>query len=99
MNPMEYAAGDDPVYGPNPLQARGLFPAQWGEPPASPEALQRWIADNSLHDGARKGHPASVRALLERRRMDPSAVREEARARAANRMRRERLLQLRRDCP
>jgi hypothetical protein len=96
---VEYAGGNDSLHGPNPLTARGTFPQHWGEKPDSPSALRSWIAANALSDGARSGNPDSVRILLEQRRKDPSAVREEARTIAADRMRRHRLLQLRRECP
>ncbi|MGW0764653.1 hypothetical protein [Streptomyces sp. NPDC002676] len=99
MNPVEYAAGDDPLYGANPLRMRGMFPPHWGDVPAGPSALRCWIESNALRDGAAKGDPPTIRAVLERRREDPSIVREEARVAAANRLRLERLALLRRDCP
>ncbi|MFL5995885.1 MAG: hypothetical protein ACJ736_16540 [Streptomyces sp.] len=99
MSRVEYAAGDDPLYGPNPLTLRGTFPPHWGEMPDGPAALRCWIAANALRDGASKGDPASVRAVLEQRQEDPSAVRERAAVAHRSRMRRERLLQLLRDCP
>lgn len=92
MNPMEYAAGDELLHGRNPLQMRGLFPSHWGDAPAGPEALRCWIESNALRDGASKGHPSAIQVLLERRREDPSAVREKARIATVNRLRREELM-------
>lgn len=94
MSGAEYVAGDDPLYGPNPLTVRGMFPPHWGEVPDSPSALPCWIQANALRDGAAKGDPSTVQVVLERRREDPSAVRERAAIAEAHRQRREHLQQL-----
>ncbi|MFF4360859.1 hypothetical protein [Streptomyces sp. NPDC001604] len=99
MNRVEYAAGDDPLYGPNPLTLRGMFPPHWGEAPDSPAALPDWIQANAVRDGAAKGHPSAVQVVLEKRREDPSAVRERAAVAEAHRQRRDHLQQLRLNCP
>lgn len=96
MSRVEYAAGDDPLYGPNPLTVRGTFPPHWGEMPDSPLALRRWIEANALRDGAAKGDPSTIQVVLERRREDPSAARERAAVAERNRLR---LQQLLLDCP
>lgn len=99
MSRVEYAAGDDPLYGPNPLTVRGVFPPHWGEMPDSPPALRCWIEANAIRDGAAKGDPATIQVVLERRREDPSAARERAAVAERARMRRERLQQLLHNCP
>ncbi|MCX4573089.1 hypothetical protein OHB41_07800 [Streptomyces sp. NBC_01571] len=91
MSRVEYAAGDDPLYGPNPLTVRGVFPPSWGEMPDGDVALRRWVEANALRDGAAKGCLSSIRIVLERRREDPAAVRERAAVEAAIRLRREHL--------
>lgn len=97
MSPVEYAVGDDPLYDPNPLRLRGMFPPHWGQAPDSLEALRSWIEDHALNDGARNGRPESLRLFLELRRQDPEALRDEARTAAAHRLRREQLQQLLRE--
>ncbi|MCX4592368.1 hypothetical protein OG819_22325 [Streptomyces sp. NBC_01549] len=91
MSRVEYAAGDDPLYGPNPLTVRGVFPPHWGEMPDSPPALPGWIEANALRDGASKGCLSSIRIVLEQRREDPSAARERAAVETQIRLRREQL--------
>ncbi|MEU0035515.1 hypothetical protein [Streptomyces sp. NPDC006333] len=91
MSRVEYAAGDDPLHGPNPLTVRGVFPPSWGQMPDSPSALPGWIEANALRDGAAKGCLSSIRIVLERRREDPAAVRERAAVATAIRLRREQL--------
>lgn len=99
MSPVEYAVEEDSLYGPNPLRVRGMFPPHWGEMPDSPPALRSWIESNALRDGAAKGDPSTIRAVLERRREDPTAVRERAAVAERQRLRHERLQQLLRACP
>lgn len=96
--PTEHADGRDAA---NPLHARGTFPRSWGEPPTPYDSPARraWIARHALEQGALFGDPVAARALLEDRREDPQALRERARADAANRLRRQYLVEALRRCP
>jgi hypothetical protein len=99
MSRVEYAAGDDPVHGANPLSVRGTFPQHWGEMPDGPAAVERWIEANALRDGAAKGCLSAIQIVTEQRREDPSAVRERAAVRERIRLRREQLAALLRRSP
>jgi hypothetical protein len=81
----------------------GLFPDHWGEPPTAWDSPERrdWIAANCRRDDPSGRGLGGVqrRVWLEERREDPEALREAARAAAANRMRHEHLTRRLADCP